>query len=75
MSISNEQKKSMAQDTLNMLELSMYRQVLVLGEDPDTFDYSILDEDMDPIDEDKYRSIVDLSIKIKNIKAIIESLS
>lgn len=75
MNISNEEKKAMAQDTLKMLELSMYRQVLVIGEDPDTFDYSTLGENMDPIDEDKYKSIIDLSVKINNIKAIIESLS
>lgn len=75
MNISNQEKITMAQDTLRMLELSLYRQVLVLGEDPDSFDYSILQQDMDQIDLDKYKSVIDISNKVNNIKALIESLS
>ena len=75
MNISNQDKKNMAEDTLKMLELSLYRQILVNGEDPDTFDYSILSAEMNEVDAEKYKSIMELYSKINNIKGIIESLS
>ena len=75
MNISNQDKKNMAEDTLKMLELSLYRQILVNGEDPDTFDYSILSAEMNEVDAEKYKSILELYSKTNNIKGIIESLS
>lgn len=75
MNISNEEKVNMAQDTLKMFELHLYRQILSLGEDPDSFDYKKLEEIVDPLDVDRYKGVNELLSKINKIKGIIESLS
>jgi hypothetical protein len=75
MNISNEEKINMAQDTIRMFELHLYRQILTLGEDPDSFDYSKIENIIDPLDIDKYKGVTELISKIEKLKGIIESLS
>jgi hypothetical protein len=65
----------MAQDTIRMFELHLYRQILTLGEDPDSFDYSKIENIIDPLDIDKYKGVTELISKIEKLKGIIESLS
>lgn len=75
MNISDADKKTAAQDALKMHELSLYRQLILIGEDPETFDPASITEDLDQIDIDKYKSIQDLINKINKTKEIIERLS
>lgn len=75
MNISDENKKTAAQDALKIQELSLYRQLILIGEDPETFNPELIAKDLDPIEIDKYKSIQDLINKINKIKEIIERLS
>jgi hypothetical protein len=75
MNISDADKKVAAQDALKMHELSLYRQLVIIGEDPDTFDINTLSEDMDLADAEKFKAVQDLVNKINKIKEIIERYS
>jgi len=73
--ISNDQKKQMAEQALAMLQGSLYREILFQGHDPDTFDLEPYRDSDDPIIALGFKTLFDTDLKIKNIQALISSLS
>lgn len=73
--LSNEKKKEMAEAALQSLEMHYYREVVLLGEDPETFVFPDESELNDPIKVARYANIVELSEKINNIQNVLNSLS
>lgn len=41
-SLTNEQKRQSLQSVLNGLEMDIYNLILIIGEDPDTYDQSLI---------------------------------
>lgn len=73
MNISNEEKIAMAEQALLFAERNLYTELLLVGEDPDTFD---LDSISNKTDENilKYDNIYKILDKINFIKNKIASL-
>lgn len=73
-SLTNEQKKAMLQSAVANLEMDVYRLILAIGHDPDTFDFSKINE-MSEIPEpspekilyNSYTKMLDLLEKINNL--------
>lgn len=72
--LSNEKKKEMAQNALDTLEMHYYREVILLGKDPETFSMPNIEEMTDPTQVASYANLISLSEKIANIQAVIDSI-
>lgn len=72
--LSNEKKIEMAQHALGTLEMNYYREILTLGEDPETFVLPDISEITDPIKVASYSNLIEIGNKIANIQRIIESI-
>jgi hypothetical protein len=72
--LSNEKKKEMAQHALDTLEMHYYREIVLLGEDPETFVAPSPSEITDPVQAASYAQVNILSEKIVNIQNIIDSI-
>lgn len=73
-SLTNEQKKAMLQSTVANLEMDVYRLILALGHDPETFDFSKINEmseTPEPSPErflyNSYTRMLNLTEKINNL--------
>jgi hypothetical protein len=73
--ISNEQKKSMAEQALIALQSNLYRDILFMGEDPDSFDYEVYRDSTDPVIMVTYKNLFDTDTKIEKLQSLISSLS
>ena len=72
--LSNEKKIEMAQHALSTLEMHYYREIIMLGENPETFVLPNPSEITDPLQAASYASVISLSQKIANIQEIIDSI-
>lgn len=72
--LSNEKKIEMAQHALSTLEMHYYREIIMLGENPETFVLPNLSEITDPVQAASYTHVIALSQKIINIQEIIDSI-
>ena len=72
---SNSTKKSIAEQSLEMLNMNLYRAIVLIGEDPEEFDMSLAISSVDPDLVLKYDNIKSINNRILNIKALIESLN
>ena len=72
--ISNDQKKQMAQNALEMLQQNLYREILFFGYNPEDFDLEEYRDSDDPTITVGFKSLFDTDAKIKNIQALISSL-
>jgi hypothetical protein len=72
--LSNEKKIEMAQNALGTLEMHYYREIIILGEDPETFVAPSPSEITDPVQAASYANIVTLAEKMANIQRIIDSI-
>jgi len=72
--ISNDQKKQMAEQALDSLQLSFYREILFHGHDPENFDLEQYRDSEDPDITLRFKSLFDTDEKIKNIQTLISSL-
>jgi hypothetical protein len=72
--LSSEKKIEMAQHALITLEMHYYREIIMLGENPETFVLPNPSEITDPLQAASYASVISLSQKIANIQEIIDSI-
>ena len=72
--LSNEKKKEMAQHALDTLEMHYYREIVLLGQDPETFVLPSPSEITDPVEAASYTHVIAIAEKIANIQQVIESL-
>jgi hypothetical protein len=72
--LSNEKKKEMAQHALDTLEMHYYREIILLGQDPETFVAPNPSDITDPVEAASYSNVITLAEKITNIQAIIDSI-
>ena len=72
--LSNEKKREMAQHALGTLEMHYYREVVMLGEDPETFVAPTPSEITDPVQAASYANLTTLAEKMANIQRIIDSI-
>ena len=72
--LTNEEKKAMAEQSLYSLEMNLYREIITVGLNPETFDVETLAASADPGDKLKYDSLRTILEKISSVTTIIESL-
>lgn len=72
--LSNEKKKEMAQSALDTLEMHYYREIILLGQDPETFVVPSPSEITDPVQAASYVNVISIAEKITNIQEIIDSI-
>jgi hypothetical protein len=72
--LSNEKKIEMAQHALGTLEMHYYREIIILGEDPETFVVPSPSEITNPVQAASYANVVILAEKMANIQRIIDSI-
>jgi len=72
--LSNEKKKEMAQHALDTLEMHYYREIILLGQDPETFVVPDPSDIADPMQAASYSNVIALAEKIANIQTIIDSI-
>jgi hypothetical protein len=72
--LSNTVKKDMANQALFNLEASLYRELITVGLNPDTFDIHTFSQSNDPDDAIKYQALVKIIEKIASVTEVIESL-
>ena len=64
----------MAQHALDTLEMHYYREIVLLGENPETFVAPSPSQITDPIQAASYVNIIALGEKIVNIQRVIDSI-